>query len=95
MKWTWNDRLLAWTTQVSMNGSFVLTKEDLVNGVVVSFLRHMQNLTPRTATVFMPLTCVSGLQPTQPPLKETSLHICKAAARSKHIGRTCSCCTLL
>jgi hypothetical protein len=36
MKWTWNDRLLAWTTQVSMNGSFVLTKEEIVNGVVVS-----------------------------------------------------------
>lgn len=37
MNWTWESRYNAWTTQVSIHGTFLLTREEEVNGAMVSF----------------------------------------------------------
>jgi hypothetical protein len=36
MSWQWETRLQAWATQVTLSGKFVMTREELVNNVVVS-----------------------------------------------------------
>jgi hypothetical protein len=36
MAWVWNRRIFAWTTQVVLSGKFVMTREEVANGTVVS-----------------------------------------------------------
>lgn len=38
MSWVWNASLPAWTTQVSLSGKFVMTRDEVVDGVLVSLV---------------------------------------------------------